>query len=407
MTSKRFHFATISLLLIVVATMASAHAVSIPPLAEAIEGSRRDVLLLLLYVALALGFSFLCSIAEAVLLSITPSYIESQRETRPRRAAMLKRLKQDNIDQSLAAILTLNTIAHTVGAIAAGAKASVVFGSTWFGVFSAVMTLLILFLSEIVPKTIGAVFWPRLVGFTALFVRTLIVSLYPLVWISEKMTRLISGGKNVHIFSREEFIAMSRVGEQQGLLNDKESRVLRNLFRFGTLRVRDVMTPRSVMSTLPDSASMKEAFAQATEKPFSRFPVYQDNRDNIVGFVLKDDIYLNMAQERTDVSLQSIRRDLLAVPEIATLSVLMEQLIKERHHLAIVVNEYGETLGLVTLEDLLETLIGMEIVDESDAVADMQGLARELWRKRAAALGIVEPDPTPSTDGDRPQNLSS
>ncbi len=398
MIRKPIRYILILLLMIVAATMATAHAVSIPPLGEAVEGTRADVILLLIYVGLALGFSFLCSIAEAVLLSITPSYIESQREKRPRRAALLKRLKQDNVDQSLAAILTLNTIAHTVGAIAAGAKASVVFGSAWFGVFSAVMTLLILFLSEIVPKTIGAVFWPHLVGVTAMFVRSLIVILYPLVWVSEKLTRLISGGRHMHIFSREEFIAMSRVGEQEGLLNDKESRVLRNLFRFGTLRARDVMTPRSVMSTLPESASMSDAFAQATEKPFSRFPVYQDNRDNIVGFVLKDDIYLTIARDQIDTSLESIRRDVLAVPESATLSVLMEQLIKERHHLAIVVNEYGETLGLVTLEDLMETLIGMEIVDESDTVADMQALARKLWHKRAEALGIVQPELIAPTD---------
>ena len=162
-----------------------------------------DVLLLIIYVLLALVFSFLCSIAESVLLSITPSYIEGQKEKRPKRAALLKRLKQDNVDRSLAAILTLNTIAHTVGAIGAGAKAAVVFGSTWFGLFSAVMTLLILFLSEIIPKTIGAVYWSKLIGPISIFVNTLIVVLYPIVWISEKLTKSISHEKDIHIFSRD------------------------------------------------------------------------------------------------------------------------------------------------------------------------------------------------------------
>lgn len=349
-----------------------------------------DLLLLLLYIGLALGFSFMCSIAEAVLLSITPSYIEAQREERPRLAALLKRLKQENVDQSLAAILTLNTIAHTVGAIGAGAKATLVFGSAWFGVFSAVMTLLILFASEIVPKTIGAVYWATLARPTALFVRALILVLYPLVWVSEKLTKLIARGRETHIFSREEFLAMSRMGEQSGLLNNKEFRVIRNLFRLDGLQARDIMTPRPVMEALPEDMPMEEAFERVTTLPFSRLPLYRTDSDDVSGFVLKDDILLEVARGRREGTVRALRRDLLVVPEMVPLSALLDQLLNDRQHIALVVDEYGGTRGLVTLEDLLETLIGIEIMDESDKVDDMRALARKLWKDRARALGVVE-----------------
>lgn len=171
-----------------------------------------DALLLLLYVVLALIFSFLCSVAEASLLSITPSYIAGLKETEPKKAAVLHRLREVKIDQSLAAILTVNTIAHTVGAIGAGSKATAVFGDAWFGLFSAVVTLLILFASEIVPKTLGAVYWRQLAGFTAMYVNVLIKGMYPLILISEKLTRLISGGMKGSDFSRDKFVALAGIG---------------------------------------------------------------------------------------------------------------------------------------------------------------------------------------------------
>lgn len=347
-----------------------------------------DVAILITYVLLALLFSFLCSVAEAVLLSITPSYIEEQKEKNPSRAALLKRLKQDNVDRSLAAILTLNTIAHTVGAIGAGAKATVVFGSAWFGVFSAVMTLMILFLSEIVPKTIGAIYWSKLVGFTAFFVRTLIVTLYPIVWISESLTKFISRGKQLHIFSRDEFIAMAKVGEQSGQIDDKEARIIRNLFRFGSLNVTDIMTPRTVIAALDEDKSVADASEYVARIPFSRIPIYQKEIDNITGFVLRDDVLLRDNQERGDEALKTLRREILIVPESAVLTDLLEIFLKERQHIAIVVDEYGGTTGLVTLEDLIETLMGLEIVDEMDTDVDMRVLARKKWEERAGALGI-------------------
>lgn len=355
-----------------------------------INSNTADVTLLFVYVFMALSLSFLCSVAEAVLLSMTPSYIEGQREKQPKYAARLKRMKHDNLDQSLAAILTLNTIAHTVGAIGAGAKAAVVFGSAWFGLFSAIMTLAILFLSEIIPKTIGAVYWSKFVAPTALFVKSLIVILYPLVWVSEKLTKSISHGKNVHIFSRDEFVAMTRVGEKSGYVKNNESRVIQSLFRFGQLKVKDIMTPRSVITALQENEVLADTLTIITQKPFSRLPLYNADTDDITGFVLRDDVLLANAQGLSEEVVKSLKRDIHAVPGAVSLSILLERLIKERQHIAIVVDEYGGTEGLVTLEDLLETLIGVEIMDETDNVEDMRALARELWLKRAKLLGFSQ-----------------
>lgn len=340
------------------------------------------------YVLLALFFSFLCSVAEAVLLSITPSYIEDQKEKHSRRAALLKELKQDNVDRSLAAILTLNTIAHTVGAIGAGAQATVVFGSAWFGVFSAVMTLMILFLSEVLPKTLGAVYWSKLAGPTAYYVKGLILVLYPIVWLSEKFTKLFSRGKEVHVFSRDEFVAMARVGEQTGQIAGTEARMIRNLFRFGSMEVTDIMTPRIVISALPEDITIAEGLAFIEKKPFSRLPLYQADIDEVTGFVLKDDVLLRIAQGRGQEPLASLKRTMLIVPETVSLSMMLEHLLKDRHHIALVVDEYGGTAGLVTLEDLVETLTGIEITDEKDAVVDMRALARKQWKERARVMGL-------------------
>jgi CBS domain containing-hemolysin-like protein len=347
-----------------------------------------DIILLIAYVFLALFFSFLCSIAEAVLLSITPSYIEEQREKNPQRGALLQKLRQDNVGQSLAAILTLNTIAHTVGAILSGAKATVVFGSAWFGLFSAIMTLAILFLSEIVPKTIGAIYWTKLTGVTAMFIKGIILSLYPIVWLSEKVTKFISRGQDLEIFSRTEFLAMARVGELSGQLSDNESRIIANLFRFELSRVKDIMTPRTVMSLLDEELTIAEAAIYTAKNPFSRLPIYKTDTHNITGFVLRDDILQKEAQEQGHETLTAIIRPIHAVPELASLPLLLKHFLKNQQHIAIVFDEYGDVTGLVTLEDLLETLMGMEIVDEKDSVVDMRALARKKWAERMKALNM-------------------
>ena len=321
-------------------------------------------------------------------MSVTPSYIEGLKEKRPKRAALLKRLKQEKVDQALAAILTLNTIAHTVGAIGAGAKATVVFGDYWFGLFSAVMTFMILFLSEIIPKTIGAVYWARLTVPTALFVKLLMIILYPVVWLSEKLTRLIARRKSLHVFSRKEFAAMARIGEHTGHIKKSESRIIRNLFRFESIKITDIMTPRTVISAFSENMSITDVLKHVSTAPFSRLPIFGAGIDDITGFVLKDDIFVLNAQGRGDQQLKSLRRDILAVPDLISPSTLFEHFLTDRQHIAIVFDEHGGTEGLVTLEDLIETLMGMEIVDETDNVEDMRALARKKWVERAKSLGI-------------------
>jgi CBS domain containing-hemolysin-like protein len=355
------------------------------------EGTSGDIALLVLYILIALGVSFACSIAEAALLSITPSYIEGMRDAQPRRAALLKRLRQDNVDRSLAAILTLNTIAHTAGAIGAGAQATLVFGSAWTGAFSAVMTLAILFLSEIVPKTIGTVYWRTLVDPTAVFIRVLTVILYPLVWVSEWITRLIARGRDVHVFSRQEFIAMADVCEESGHIDVHESRIFRNLFKLESLRARDVMTPRTVFMAFPESMTVTQVLSGDQPIPFSRLPIFRADIDHVTGFVLKDDVFVAEAQGSGDRGLVSLKRDMVAVPAAMPLLRLLELFLKERHHIALVVDEYGGTSGLVTLEDMVEMLLGAEIVDESDSVEDLQLLARRLGEERSISPGPNAP----------------
>ena len=348
----------------------------------------KDLLLLILFVLIALVFSFLCSIAEAVLLSIPSSYVEGMKVKRPKFAKLLRELKQDSIDRSLAAILTLNTIAHTLGALGAGAKSTIVFGSAWFGVFSGVMTLLILFLSEILPKTIGAVYWSSLAGPTAFFVKALILLLYPVVWISEKFTKIISRGKVTHIFTRDEFIAMTSVGVKSGQIHIKESKIIQNLLRFESLRVVDIMTPRTVIEAIDQGIKISDSLKQIRQTPFSRLLIYNKDIDDITGFVLKGEVLAYNAQNLGDEKLEILKRNILAVPHSVSLTYLVEHFLKDRQHIAIVINEYGSLDGLVTLEDLIETIMGIEIVDETDNAEDMRVLARKKWLERAKTMGI-------------------
>jgi len=376
-----------AIVLLLVFTSASRAGITAPVDAGGNEADQ-SIVFLMLYVLVALIFSFLCSIAEATLLSITPSYIENQKEKHPLRAALLKRLKEENIDQSLAAILTLNTIAHTIGALGAGAQASIVFGNKWFGLFSAVMTLMILFLSEIIPKTLGAVYWSYLASPTALFVQSLIWLLYPIVWCSEKITKLVSHGKKLSNFNRDELMAMARVGAEAGDIKANESRIIHNLLHLRSVRVSDVMTPITVVHAISEDTGISEAIEKITKKPFSRIPVFKTDIDNITGFVLKDDILLKNARDQNLSFLKTFKRDILIIPGTVLVSSLLERFLKNRQHIAMVVDEHGRMRGLVTLEDLIETLIGVEIMDEIDKVEDMRAFARNLWIERAKALGI-------------------
>jgi len=347
--------------------------------------------LLLFYVALALGVSFLCSIMEAVLLSVTPSYVAAlEREGDPV-GERLHALKED-IDRPLSAILSLNTIAHTVGATGAGAQGAVVFGEAYAGVIAGVLTLLILVFSEIIPKTLGAVYWRTIAPTAVRLLVPIIWSMWPLVKLSKGLTYLLSQDEDEAAFSREEFTAMAELGEEEGVFEEKESRILRNLFRFNSLRVKDVMTPRTVVFDLPEQKTIGEVVDEHEEFRFSRIPVYDDNLDDVTGYVLKDEMLLRAAQEEHDVPLGEIAREILVVRENLPLPDLLERLLDSLEHIALVIDEYGGVAGVVTMEDVVETLLGLEIVDEADSVEDMQALARKQWFKRARELGMVSDD---------------
>lgn len=360
--------------------------------AQAVEAladpTAASVLLLILFVVVAIGISFICSLAESALLSMTPSFIADVQERNPKKAQMLRRLKVDNIDQSLAAILTLNTVAHTLGSIGAGAQATIVFGSAWFGLFSALMTLAILFLSEIIPKTLGTVYWRQLSGMVAYFVRGIILLLYPLIWVSERLTKLLVRGKETDVFSRREFAALASIGEEAGQIDPLESRIIRNLLAFGAIKVEDIMTPRSVMRAFEQTKTVAELLVDRPKLTFSRLPIYDGDLDNITGFVLKTDMLLAKVNHAMHKPLTQFQREISFVFSKMKLFDLLDLMLKNRIHIAIAVGEYGEVKGLVTLEDVFETLLGLEIVDEIDRVEDMQALARQMMDKRVERLGM-------------------
>jgi CBS domain containing-hemolysin-like protein len=345
------------------------------------------MLLLLVYVFIALGFSFLCSVAEAVILSVTHPYISVLEQKGSKSAAILRKMKQ-NINDPLAAILTLNTTAHTIGAAGAGAQAAVVFGSASVGVASGVLTFLILVFSEIIPKTLGASYWRQLAPVTAYTLRVLIWVLYPFVVMSAQLTRLLSHGPGHGQFRREEFTAMAEAGIEEGKLDPHESRILSNLFLLKDTRIEDVMTPRTVVFSLSETLRVQEYFDKYHGSRFSRIPVYSKDRDHVTGFVLRSDLLLSQARGNSDNSLVVYRRDLPTLLEKSSLQTAFEFFIENRSHVMLVVDEYGSVAGILTLEDILETILGIEIMDEKDRIEDMRKLARSLWRRRAKQMGL-------------------
>lgn len=355
--------------------------------------------LLILFVALAIGVSFLCSILEAVLLSVTPSYMAVLENDQPTLAARLRHLKED-IDRPLAAILTLNTIAHTVGAAGAGAQAAVVFGDASLGVFSAVLTFLILVLSEIIPKTIGATYWRGLVPIVSRILPPLILLLWPLVKMSQMLTKVLSGGKKKNQVSREELSALATVGQREGVVDASESRILQNLLRLNVLTVSDIMTPRTVVYALPQDATVGSLIDDLEAMRFSRIPIYEDTIDQVSGFVLKTEILIKAVKDEESAPISELSRELTHVTANMHLRELFDHLLQFDRHIALVVDEFGGTAGIVTLEDVVETLLGLEIVDEADTIEDLQAQARKQWEERAGRLGLFTKSPDNSLESD-------
>ncbi|WP_224484248.1 CNNM domain-containing protein [Robertkochia aurantiaca] len=354
--------------------------------------------LLIIYAVVSILFSFLCSILEAVFLSVTPTYINVKKQEGKRYAFTLENLKKD-VDEPLIAILTLNTIAHTVGAILVGVQAEKlpysidIFGVNIVGIVSAIMTFLILVVSEIIPKTIGATHWKSLANFTS---KALTAMIFPLkysgiLWLLKLTTKVI-GGKKAHgsVFNREDFSAMAEIAHEEGVFQESESKVIKNLVRFNEIKISDIMTPRSVMKTASEDQPIESFFQENPKLRFSRIPVFKNKVDNITGFVLKDQVLEEMINGKGSNTLGSLRRDIMVANRDLPIPRLFEKLIDKKDHIALVVDEYGSISGLVTMEDIIETLLGLEIVDESDNVEDLQVLARRNWEIRAERMGILE-----------------
>lgn len=349
--------------------------------------------LLIVFAALSIFFSFMCSILEAALLSFTPSYIKVKRKEGKNYAKILAHLKQD-IDKPLIAILTINTISHTVGAILVGVQAEKTFGDggNAVGIVSALMTLAILILSEIIPKTIGATYWKRLGNFTA---QSLKIMIFPLkytgiLWLLMLTTRLIGKSAHVSSMSREEFAAITDAAEEEGVFEESETTVIKNLLVFKSVEAKDVMTPFSVAITEDESMSLEDFHKNHRNLKFSRVPVYKDKSNNISGFILKDDVLEEMIDEKGDQPLRSIKRDILVTHDQTPIPELFDIFVQKRAHISMIVDEYGSVTGIVTMEDIIETLLGLEIMDESDHVEDMQMLARKNWERRAKRLGLIQ-----------------
>jgi CBS domain containing-hemolysin-like protein len=347
--------------------------------------------LIIVFFIVSITFSFLCSIWEAVLLSITPSFTEKKLQEGGDIGHTLEAYKA-NIDQPLSAILTLNTIAHTVGAIGVGAQAAIIWGTSIVSTVAVpvVMTLAILLLSEIVPKTIGANYWQELAGFTVKSLKIIMLVLAPFVFISQIITRTLKKDKNASVFSREDFSAMANLGAKQGVLDKEESTIMRNLMLFESVLARDVMTPRTVMVAAPENMTVREFHDNHPNLRFSRIPIFEDSLDHVTGYVLKNDLLIRLVNKEDSTPLSTIKRDMIAIKENFPIPELFNHFTEKREQVALVIDEFGGTAGLVTLEDVIETLLGLEIVDESDHIVDMQVLARKKWEERARRIGLLE-----------------
>ncbi len=353
--------------------------------------------LLIAFFVLAIFFSFLCSLWEAVLLSITPTYARIQQQQGSAIGQTLQDFKE-NIDKPLAAILTLNTIAHTVGAIGVGEQAAAIWSESnpliTRLIIPAGMTLAVLILSEIVPKTIGALYWQKLVRFTVFSLRILMFVLAPLVWMGQLVTKSLKKDSDEPILTRNDFLAMAELGAQEGVFEPGESRMLGSMLNFKSIEVSDVMTPRTVVSATTEEQSIADYHQSRRSKNFSRIPTFsQGNKDLITGYVLKVDVIEALLAGRGNEPLTNLRRDIVAVNETHAITDLFKILTERKEHIAVVLDEFGGMDGIITMEDIIETLLGMEIVDETDTDIDMRVLAQRHREKRAEALGALETQP--------------
>lgn len=347
------------------------------------------MILLIFYLFLALFVSFLCSVMESVLLSTSVAFLNIKKESGHKSATIFIRLKND-IEKPLSAILSLNTVAHTIGAAGVGAQATKIFGDIYFGIISAILTLLILVFSEIIPKTIGARYWRRLALVSGIIINTMVIITFPLVIMTNYITKLFFGKINNLPMSREEISAMANIGTEEGILEEKENKIIQNLFRLKTVKVSEIMTPRVVVTVADENMLLEEFLIKKEFLYYSRIPIYSKNIENITGYVFRQTVFEKLAEKKTNLKLRDICREIVVVHEFQTLMSLWETLLLKKEHVGLIVDEYGGMAGIVTMEDIIETLLGFEIVDERDRITDMQQYARERWNERKAKYNIFD-----------------
>ncbi len=342
--------------------------------------------LLIFYLVLSVAISFLCSLLESVILSISPAYIAVLQKNKHKHGPLLSDLKE-NIDRPLAAILTLNTIAHTIGAAGVGAQVLKMWGNEWVAISSGILTFIILVFSEIIPKTLGAVHSKALAPSCAVLIKYLIYVTYPFVLLSEFLHDIMSSGESSSI-TREEMIVTAELGVGEGAIRKNESLVIQNLLTLNKLEVSDIMTPRSVIFALNSEDTIGQVFKEHKSIEFSRIPIYKDTLDNITGFVLRYKLMESYSQDLDDLAISTLSKPIHSVPENITVAACMDQFLKRKEHIFMVIDEYGSPDGIVTLEDVVETLLGVEIVDEFDSVEDLRKHARDLWKNRKSAMNL-------------------
>ena len=349
-----------------------------------------EMTLLILFLLGAMAVSFLCSVLESVLMSTPLSFISMREDEGYRPAALFRRYKQDNA-RAIAAILSLNTIANTIGAAGVGRQAAIALQSVPFGVVSAVTTILILLFSEIIPKTLGTNNWRRLMGFTAYTIRALIFILFPIVVLVQWFTKLITRRDDDETaVSREEVAAMADMGEDEGVIDEDENKIIQNVIKLNDIKAYDVMTPRVVAAVAPEAMTLRDFYEVDEYSHFSRIPVFADDEDFITGYVLRSEALEELADDHFSKTLSQIKRNIPLFNEEMSVADIWDSLLKHKEQIGGIIDEYGAFQGIITLEDIIETIFGLEIIDESDEVTDMQQYARERWQQRQRRFKSIQ-----------------
>ncbi len=360
------------------------------------------ITLLLLFLLGAMAVSFLCSVLEAVLLSTPISFITMRIEEGYKPAARFLHYKEESA-RPLAAILALNTIANTLGAAGVGRQASIIAEqsgfASFFGIMSALTTILILVFSEIIPKTIGTSYYRKLMGFTTSSLKTMIIVMYPIVLLIERLTKLIQKDDDEAAVSREEVSAMANVGEVEGVIDKDENRIIQNVIKLDNVKAYDVMTPRVVCQTASENMSLKNFYKDKDFEHYSRIPVYSESPEYITGYILRSEALECLAEDKFDMRLSEIKRDITFFDEEQSVSGIWDTLLAKKEQIGLIIDEYGCFQGILTLEDIIETIFGLEIIDENDEASDMQQFARERWKQRAKRFKEIQL-PENDTDDD-------